>query len=171
MAGRSRRRSVRTSNEAINSSHSWGKMWKDSSCNSEKRRKEAKWLIVFMLLSSLSCRPTVTAAATITTPTSERVTGDLETTPDSQDGLFGDMDGDNNGRISIDEIREFVVDTGGNALDDNKEIQNAVHNVLFALDGNVVATKLSVTTLSPSGSTSANVCTSKTSASLTFNSS
>ena len=111
-------------------------MWKDSSCNSKKRRKEAKWLIVFILLSSLSCRPTVTAAATITTPTSERVTGDLETTPDSQDGLFGDMDGDNNGRISIDEIREFVVDTGGNALDDNKEIQNAVDNVLFALDGN-----------------------------------
>ena len=30
---------------------------------------------------------------------------------------------DNNGRISIDEIREFVVGTGGNSLDDNKEIR------------------------------------------------
>ncbi len=110
-------------------------MRKDRRYNRRRRWKEAKWLTVLILLSSLTCKPNG-AAVTITAPTSERVTGDLETTPDSQDGLFGDLDGDSNGRISIDEIREFVVDTGGNALDDKKEIQNAVDNVLFALDEN-----------------------------------
>ena len=110
-------------------------MKKYRSFNRRNNRKVAKWLATFLVVVSLTWRPTAAAAVTATS-SPDRVTGDLETTPDSQDGIFGDMDGDNNGRISIDEIREFVVDTGGHALDDNKEIQNAVDNVLFALDEN-----------------------------------
>lgn len=100
----------------------------------EQRRVRLAIFLLFVSFAGSSCQRT--AATTSPIQPSERVTGDLETSPDSQDGLFGDMDGDNNGRISIDEIREFVVGTGGNSLDDNKEIQNAVDNVLSVLDEN-----------------------------------
>lgn len=62
--------------------------------------------------------------------------GDTDISNDSRDGIFGELDGDNNGQISLAEIREYVTDTGGLALDDQHEIQNAVDNVLFALDEN-----------------------------------
>ena len=98
------------------------------------RRVRLVILLLFVSFAGSSCQGTAATTPPIQSP--DRVTGDLETSPDSQDGLFGDMDGDNNGRISIDEIREFVVGTGGNSLDDNKEIQSAVDNVLSVLDEN-----------------------------------
>ena len=65
-----------------------------------------------------------------------KVTGDADISPDSMDGIFGTMDNDRNGEISIDEMRDFVVNTGGASLDDLSEIQNAVDNVFSSLDEN-----------------------------------
>jgi hypothetical protein len=52
----------------------------------------------------------------------------------AQTGFFRDLDTDENGKISMDEVRSFVGDTGGNALDEIGEISRAVENVFSNLD-------------------------------------
>ena len=62
--------------------------------------------------------------------------GDTDISVNSKQGIFGDLDNDNNGNISIEELRDYIVDTGGIGLDEQAEIQNAVDNVLLAIDNN-----------------------------------
>ena len=71
-----------------------------------------------------------------TTSSTENRLGHQDINNHTSNGLFQDLDADKNGDISFEEIREYVADTGGIALDEKDEIQNAVENVLSGLDGN-----------------------------------
>ena len=73
--------------------------------------------------------------------------GDSQTSDLSRDVFFAELDNNGNGNITIDELIgvrnaekyvcinsvQFIEDTGGKSLDDEKEIQHAASNVLRSL--------------------------------------
>lgn len=67
---------------------------------------------------------------------SEHNLGDSVTSKQSESDLFADIDINGNGRISEAELYEFVQETGGDSLDESKEVHNAVSSVMSVLDGN-----------------------------------
>lgn len=65
------------------------------------------------------------------------VLGDSIISEKSSSSFFKMIDDNSNGHISVDELKQFVVHTGGQSLDEQGEIQSAVANVLLSLDDNL----------------------------------
>jgi hypothetical protein len=63
--------------------------------------------------------------------------GDSIISEKSSSSFFNLIDDNSNGHISMDELKQFVVHTGGQSLDEQWEIQSAVANVLLSLDDNL----------------------------------
>lgn len=62
--------------------------------------------------------------------------GDSVISERASKAFFDKLDNNDNGMLSVEEFQKFIKDTGGNALDENSEIQSAVANVLISLDDN-----------------------------------